>query len=704
MKDRTKGCRAEIRDPLFKNLSRLSKRFSSSVFWVLTAAMFYALPLQAQSGENFFTVTPCRAVDTRDPNGPWGGPALIAGASRTFQLANRCGITATTRTVAVNITITEGTAPGHLTLYPPDAALPATSNINYRAGQTRANNAILRLGSTGDVAVFCGQGSGTVHFILDVVGYFGAPLGPPITARFLEQATWGPTDDLIRRVETIGFRAFLDGQFAAPMSSYPTLPLRPGNQDVLCGPPGSPDRTQCIRDNYTIYPLQLRFFENALYGEDQLRQRVAFALHQMFVVSQRDIQQPSHMAPYLQILDQNAFGNFRQILYEMTLHPTMGQYLDMVRSTRTNPNENYAREILQLFSIGTDLLNLDGTPQRDAQGEPLPSYDQAIVDGFTKVFTGWTFAAQPQPGVVNYIDPMVLVANRHEQGTKQLLNGVVLPACATPPANCTAAAAEANLNAGLDNIFNHPNTGPFVSMHLIRQLVTSNPSPAYVRRVATVFNNNGQGTRGDLKAVVEAILLDPEARNDAPPADYGHLKEPALYITNLLRAFNALSADGSASSDGYLGPQTVALDQDIFRAPTVFNYYPNDFVAPGTTLLGPEFGILSASTTLRRANFVNTMLQDMNVNRTNPRLTVVAVGGNSPAGTSIDLSPLLPLASDPAQLVGELNRLLTHGSMSTAMRDSIIQAVGAVSSSNPLLRARQAVYLVATSSQYQVQR
>jgi len=515
--------------------------------------------------------------------------------------------------------------------------------------------------------------------------------------RLLERSTWGPNDEYINNVRRIGSNAYLDEQFNAPMSSYPTLELWPGTVPPTC------DAT-CRRDNYSIYPLQLRFFENAFYGQDQLRQRVAFALHQMVVVSQRDIQQPSHMSPYLQILDRNAFGNFRQILYEMTLHPTMGQYLDMVRSTRTNPNENYAREILQLFSIGTDLLNLDGTPQRDAQGEPLPSYDQAIVDGFTRVLTGWTFAAQPQPGVVNYIDPMVLVANRHEQGTKQLLNGVVLPPCATPPANCTVEAIDVELNAAIDNIFNHANVGPFVSMHLIRQLVTSNPSPAYVRRVATVFNNNGQGARGDLKAVVRAILLDPEARNDAPSADFGHLKEPALFINNLLRAFNALSADGSTASDGYLGPQSTALDQDIFRAPTVFNYYPNDFVAPGTTILGPEFGILSANTTLRRANFVNTMLQDMNVNRTNPRLIVVPVGANSPAGTSIDLSPLLPLASNPAQLVGELNRLLMHGSMSTDMRDSIIQAVSAVSGSNPLLRARQAVYLVATSSQYQVQR
>ncbi len=208
-------------------------------------------------------------------------------------------------------------------------------------------------------------------------------------------------------------------------------------------------------------------------------QGVAFALHQLLVVSGRDLMQPSWLAPYLQILDRNAFGNYRQLLYEITLNPGMGRYLDMVTSTKTNPNENYAREILQLFSVGLDKLNPDGTPLLDADGKRIPTYDQAVVSGFAKVFTGWTFGPPPSPGIVNYIDPMRLIAGNHDTGTKQLLNGVELPAGQT---------GDKDLNDALDNIFNHPNVGPFISTHLIHQLVTSNPSPAYVGRAAAAFN------------------------------------------------------------------------------------------------------------------------------------------------------------------------------------------------------------------------
>jgi len=498
-------------------------------------------------------------------------------------------------------------------------------------------------------------------------------------ARLLEQATFGPTSSLVAHVQSVGIRAFLDEQFAAPASSYPTMPLQPTTIPPTC------DST-CQRDNYTMYLVQRRFFENALYGPDQLRQRVAFALHQIFVVSGRDLMQPSWIVPYLQTLDRNAFGNYRTLLQEITLNPGMGRYLDMYTSTRTNPNENFAREVLQLFSVGTDKLNIDGTPQLDAQGNTIPTYDQTVVDGFTKVFTGWRLAAQPQPGVANYIDPMVLVANNHDNGTKQLLDGVVLPSGQT---------GDQDLTQALDYIFNHPNVGPFISKRLINNLVTSNPSPAYVERVARVFNDNGQGVRGDLKAVVTAILLDPEARGGVKgDSRYGHLREPALFICNILRAFNARSADGASTSDGHINPQSAAMDQDIFRPPTVFNYYPADYSVPGTGgIIGPEFGILSTSTTLRRANFVNTIV-----------FSAIQVSANAPRGTSLDLSGLQALAGNPSALVAEVNRLLMYGSMSTGMRDSIIQAVSAVSSANTLKRARTAVYLVATSSQYQVER
>jgi uncharacterized protein (DUF1800 family) len=511
----------------------------------------------------------------------------------------------------------------------------------------------------------------------------GQPPGPSTAdvVRFLEQATFGPTPELVEHVRRVGFEAFLDEQFEAPISSYPTLPLFPTTRDTATCPNGS----LCQRDNYSMYPLQNRFFVNALYGADQLRQRVAFALHQIVVVSGVEVTQPSWMAPYLRALDRNAFGNYRQLLYEITLNPAMGNYLDVNGNTRTRPNENYAREILQLFSIGTVRLNIDGTPQLDERGEPIPTYTQENVNEFARVFTGWRFAPAPAAGVPNYIDPMVPNEAQHDRGEKTLLNGVVLPA----DQNTTK-----DLNDALDNIFNDLNVGPFISRQLIQHLVTSNPSPAYVERVASVFNGS-TGTRGDLKAVVRAILLDPEARGDEKTeATYGRLRHPAQFIANVLRAFGARSADGNGLSDGYLNPQSSAMGMDVFRPPSVFSYFSPATVVAGTAgVRGPEFGLFSTSTAIRRANFVNTMV-----------FSRIGASANAPTGTSIDLTPLVTLAAEPMKLVDTLDDLLLHGTMSQAMRDSIVGAVTAVAPANPLKRARTAVYLVLTSSQYQVVR
>jgi uncharacterized protein (DUF1800 family) len=364
----------------------------------------------------------------------------------------------------------------------------------------------------------------------------------------------------------------------------------------------------------------------------------------------------------------------------------MGNYLDVNGNTRTRPNENYAREILQLFSLGTIRLNADGTPQLDGNGATIPSYTQEHVNAFARVFTGWRFAAAPAAGIPNYIDPMVVNAAQHDTGAKTLLNGVTLPAGQT---------ATQDLNDALDNIMEDANAAPFIARALIQHLVTSNPTPDYVGRVAAAFGGAATGIRGDLRATVRAILLDPEARGDAKPAtNYGRLRHPAQYITGLLRAFNARSADGSGPSDGYLGPQAVNMGMDIFRAPSVFSYFSPAGVVPGSGgVRGPEFGIFSTSTALRRANFVNTMVFGR-----------VVTGANAPAGTSLEFSPLLPLATTPGALVDALDTLLLHGTATPAMRTSIVGAVNAVAASNPLKRVRTAVYLMATSSQYQVQR
>jgi len=313
------------------------------------------------------------------------------------------------------------------------------------------------------------------------------PASSADTVRLLDQATFGPTQAEVARVQSMGFRTYLNEQFATSSSSYPTLQLQPLDDSVGCpNDPNNPfTRTYCLRDNYSMYPLQRSFFTNALYGPDQLRQRVAFALQQILVVSGRDVMQPSWMTPYLQTFDRNAFGNYRQLLSEITLNPAMGKYLNMEGNSKANPNENFAREVLQLFSVGQDLVYLDGTARLDAQGEHVPTYDQATITNFARLFTGWTYGAQPTPGIVNYLDPMRPSNNPnvHDTGQKTLLNGLVLPAGLT---------TEQDLNAGLDNIFNHPNAAPFISLRLIRSLVTSNPSPGYVERVAVVFITTAQ--------------------------------------------------------------------------------------------------------------------------------------------------------------------------------------------------------------------
>lgn len=502
-----------------------------------------------------------------------------------------------------------------------------------------------------------------------------APCTSANAVRFLEQATWGPTNADITHVQSAGIRAYLDEQEAATETSYPTLPLQPSTVPAGCD-------SICQRDNYSMYPLQNQFFLNALYGQDQLRQRVAWALHSIFVVSGRDMMQPSWMAPYLQIFSTEAFGNYRNILAKVTLNPAMGDYLNMSTSTKFNPNENYGREVLQLFSVGLNKLNLDGTPQLDMQGNPMPTYDQNVVTNFAKIFTGWRLATQPLPGVPNYIDPMVLNQSQHDTTAKTLLEGAPVPA---------GQSGTVDLSMALDNIFNHANVGPYISRALIRNLVTSNPSPAYVARVATVFNNDGLGVRGNMKAVVEAILLDPEARS---LSTYGHLREPVLLMNNVLRLYDAKSADRTQNSDGVLNQQLTPMDQDVLKPLTVFSYFPADYQIPGTNLTGPEFGILSTSSSLKRANFMNTIVFS----------SIGVSTPDRPKGTSIDLTGLQALAGNTQSLVDELNRTMMHGTMSAQMQASIVTAVNAVSASNPLKRARTALYLVATSSQYQVEK
>jgi uncharacterized protein (DUF1800 family) len=539
----------------------------------------------------------------------------------------------------------------------------------------------------------CGGGSG---------GSSGSTTPPPPsqpsaadTARLLEQATFGVTASDVTHVQNIGFDAYIAEQLAAPVSQYTGFSYTPHTAPANCqyhAATPTDASSICSRDQYSLFQVQRQFFMHALSDSDQLRQRVAFALSQIFVVSGIEIYEAYGMADYQNMLLNDAFGNYRQLLQDVTLSPVMGRYLNMARNGKsdaakgTEPNENYGREVLQLCSIGLYELNPDGSQKLDGTGAPIPTYDQNAVLGFSELFTGWSYA--PRPGAassfgnpINYDGVMVAWPDEHEPGPKQLLDGYVVPAGQTP---------DADLQMALDDIFNHPNVGPFIGKQLIQHLVTSNPSPAYVARISAVFADNGQGVRGDLSAVVTAILTDPEARGDAPASsNFGHLREPALFITAMLRAL------GGQSDGVYPREAIIAMGQPIYSAPSVFNFYPPNFVLPGSQTLAPEFSIDDAATALARENFVNTIIMQGGV-KPDPTVT-------GSTGTSIDLTSLSAVQPATA-MIAQLNQLLMHGSLSSGASAEILGAVNSQSTSSPLADAQAASYLLLTSAQYQVER
>ena len=493
-----------------------------------------------------------------------------------------------------------------------------------------------------------------------------------VADRFLEQTTFGPTPALITQVQYSGLPGFLTAQFALPITKYP-LPAQ--------GETG-------------LGAVQQRFFVQNLTAPDQLRQRVAFALSQIFVIGGNKIGDPTGYTNYLQLLANDSFTNYRQIMQDVTLSPAMGDWLDMVNNGKPNvskgdhANENYAREFMQLFTVGTAELNPDGSYQLDSGGSQIPTYTQDTVEAFALAYTGWTYPLAPGATQQTYnpaywTGPMAAVDSNHDTSAKQLLvypgvsGGGMLPA---------GQSATQDLQGAMDNVFNHPNVGPFVSSELIQHLVTSNPSPAYIQRVASVFDNNGSGVRGDMKAVITAILMDPEARRGDDPATAvgtdGHLQEPILYMTGLLRAFGATS-DGSN-----LAFYGSGMGQEALYAPSVFNFYSPSYVIPGTTMYGPEFQILTTATSLNRVNWVNSF-----------------VLGSIGSGTTVDFSSYATQAANPNALLGSLNTLMLHGSMSSDMQSAILTAMQAVpaSSKQGLQQAQAAIYLIGTSSQYQVQ-
>ena len=482
--------------------------------------------------------------------------------------------------------------------------------------------------------------------------------------RLLQQAAFGPSPGDVTTVQQLGAAGYVQQQMGmAKVSNY-----------------------QGTTSNSA---MSTRFLTNAVMNPDQLRQRAAFALEQIFVVSQNKLIWPTTAIPYHEMILNNAFANFRKILGDVTLSPAMGYYLDMANNGRGNatgttlPNENYAREVLQLFSIGTALLNPDGTLQT---GVAVPAYTQQTIAEFARVFTGWTNAPTTVGGPViwgSYMNPnapMVAYPAMHDPGSKTLLNGQVLPAGQT---------AQKDLDDALDNIFNHPNVGPFIGKQMIQHLVKSNPSPGYVGRVSAAFADNGQGVRGDMKAVLTAVLLDPEARaNDdailVPVAD-GHLQEPALYVAGFLRAFGAVVND-----QHYLANELAAMGQDVFSPPSVFNFYKPEYVVPGTGLTGGEFQIYTPPAAIQRANLVANLFNAYQ----NPVQTYGP-------GTSIDLTAYTSLAGTAGLLADAIDAALFRGKMPASLKQTIVTAVqndggGAVR------QTQSAIYLALLSGYYNV--
>jgi hypothetical protein len=456
--------------------------------------------------------------------------------------------------------------------------------------------------------------------------------------------------------------------------------------------------SNCWRDWSSTEPLVWDFYRNAVGQPDQLRQRVAFALQQIVVVNNLEVDGTYGFRLYYNNLLDNAFGNYRQVLKKVALSPLMGDFLNNANNDKAAPNENFAREMLQLFSIGTCELNADGSLKG---GACTATYSNEVVRSYAYAMTGWTYPAGGAtpwgcwPSGMNcryYNGDMIPVASYHDTAERKLLSNVTVAA---------GTAAAPAMDKVLDSLMAHPNMGPFIGKQLIQHLVSSNPSPAYVGRVAAAFNAGkfagfGTGTKGDLAATVAAVLLDAEARGDAVARSAGKLREPAQMFAGVLRALNG-KTDGDAL--GWWWGES--LRQHVFRPPSVFNFYPPDYPVPGTTLVGPAFGIHSANAALERLNYLTYLLD---------------WGGSTPdanvpnaVGTKVDLTAFMPDGDDPAKLVDRFSMLALGQALPAAPRQKVIDAVSwwtpaTDATSWRTNRVRAAAYLVFASPNYQVQR
>lgn len=556
----------------------------------------------------------------------------------------------------------------------------------------------------------CGGGDSRSDAAVQM-GAASVPANDAEAVRFLQQATFGATAADIGRLRQVGYENWIAEQFTAPRASHleflstqVPLPIPAGTQ-------------------VSSAPLYFSFWRQAIAAPDQLRQRAAFTLSQILVASAAEAQLSNDaddvhgLAAYLDILSEHAFGNYRDILQSVSTHPTMGVYLTALSNRgdggRT-PDENYAREVMQLFTIGLFELNMDGT-QKIANGQPIETYDMEDIRNLAKVFTGWSWGNQgtPDPSNARFtggnpdpmrrVIPMQFYPQFHSPDAKTFLS-------VTIPAGTNGVQA---LRTALDTLFAHPNVAPFIANQFIQRMVTSNPSPAYVRSVAEAFANGrfttagtnrsfGGGQRGDLRAVIAATLLHPEARTAPNSPDAGKLREPILRVAAMLRAFEPTSQTGNWR----IGDTDAALFQTPMKAPTVFNFFRPGYVPPNSTiasrpgLVAPEFQLAHEVSV---ATYANTMQNWV----PNGLGAVPANSGLTGADVRAQFTTARSLASDPNRLADHLNLMLTANSLDPATRNMIrdaIASVPATATNSAANRVHLGVFMTMMAPEFLVQK
>ena len=540
-----------------------------------------------------------------------------------------------------------------------------------------------------------------------------------LASRFLQQATLGATMVEINSVASLGIEGWINAQLNVPKTVTETY-MRQAIAPVF-----SVEGSSFLG----MMPFRWAWWQAVMTGQDQLRQRVAMALSEIFVISTRtDLLEDSSLAVgyFYDLLITHAFGNFRDLLMDVTLSPAMGYYLSHAGNRKSDPSvnrfpdENYAREVMQLFSIGLFELNQDGTRKLDGNGEPIPTYDNSVISEFAKIFTGMTYAPSAmsleddgtdpntEDGFVfleiwedNATLPMQMYEQFHELGEKRLLNGVVVP---------SGQSGMQDVNDAIDNLFNHANVGPFIGRLLIQRLVKSHPSNAYIGRVAAAFNNNGSGVRGDMQAVIKAILLDDEARSTSfiNDAQHGMLREPFIRYTHLCRAFEAKNEGGENlfyNSAEEIGEE---LGQYPFASPSVFNFFSPDFKPLGPLqtagINGPEFQIMTSVSAIKRINFWDSAIND-------GFLMLMPDGTQSAeeqfpfvSDVVLDLAPYLAMQGDVNALIGRIDLLLTYGTLSSSMRNIMVTALNGLYSAEGDWGdvVRFAIYLFMSCPEYAI--